>query len=106
MNNKNLNTRQMLEYAKDNGFNTVMFSVRKNGNHFITGKFLDAYFEFVEIPFLGDGFVTVSDLEKQFGYDISFDVLDEDEFVTAVRLDFLLRGKELPGKYAFEETED
>ena len=105
MENKNLNVRQILEYAKDNGFNSVMFSLKKDGSHFVAGKFLDAYFEFVQIPFLGDGFFTMSELEKNFGLSISFDVLDEEGFLTAVRLDFLLRGKELPEKYKFHEED-
>lgn len=103
MENKNLNVRQILKYAKENGFNSVMFSLKKDGSHCVAGKFLDAYFEFVQIPFLGDGFVTISDLEKNFGNNISFDVLDEEAFLTAVRLDFLFRGKELPEKYQFPE---
>lgn len=105
MENKNLNVRQILEYAKENGFNSVMFSLKKDGGHFVAGKFLDAYFEFVQIPFLGDGFVTMSELEKNLGHNISFDVLDEEGFLTAVRLDFLLRGKELPEKYKFHEED-
>ena len=103
MENKNLNVRQILEYAKKNGFNSVMFSLKKDGSHFVAGKFLDAYYEFVQIPFLGDGFVTMSELEMSFGHDISFDVLDEEGFLTAVRFDFLMRGKELPEKYKFHE---
>ena len=103
MENKNLNVRQILEYAKENGFNSVMFSLKKDGRHFVAGKFIDAYFEFVQIPFLGDGFVTMSEREMSFGQDISFDVLDEEGFLTVVRFDFLLRGKELPEKYKFHE---
>lgn len=103
MENKNLNVRQILKYAEENGFNSVMFSLKKDGQHFVAGKFLDAYFEFVQIPSLGDGFVTMSDLEKNFGNNISFDVLDEEAFLMAVRLDFLFRGKELPKKYQFPE---
>ena len=79
MENKNLNVRQILEYAKENGFNSVMFSLKKDGSHFVAGKFLDAYFEFVQIPFLGDAFVTMSNLEKNLGHNISLDVLDEVE---------------------------
>ena len=105
MENKNLNVRQILEYAKENGFNSVMFSLKKDGRHLVAGKFIDAYFEFVQIPFLGDRFVTMSDLEKNFGRDISFDVLDEEGFSAAVRFDFLLRGKELPEKYKFQEED-
>ena len=101
-----MNTRQIIAYAKENGFNSVKFSIRKNGNHLVAGKFLDAYFEFVEIPLLGDGFITMGHLENELGYDIEFNVLTDEEFKATVRLDFLLRGKPLPEKFAFEESED
>lgn len=100
-----MNTRQIIAYAKENGYNTVKFSVRKNGNHLVAGKFLDAYFEFVEIPLLGDGFITIGQLENDLGYDIEFNVLADDEFKAAIRLDFVLRGKTLPEKYAFESED-
>lgn len=100
-----MNTRQIIAYAKENGFNTVKFSIRKNGNHLVAGKFLDAYFEFVEIPLLGDGFITIGQLENELGYDIEFGVLTDDEFVCAVRFDFILRGKTPPEKYAIEGEE-
>jgi hypothetical protein len=100
-----MNARQIIAYAKDNGFNSVKFSIRKNGNHLVAGKFLDAYFEFVKIPLLGDGFITIGQLENDLGYDIEFNVLTDDEFKATVRLDFLLRGKPLPEKYAFESED-
>ena len=101
-----MNTRQIIAYAKENGFNTVKFSIRKNGNHLVAGKFLDAYFEFVEIPLLGEGFVTISQLENDLGYDIEFEVLDEGKYKNIVRFDFILRGQPLPKRFAFEESED
>jgi hypothetical protein len=101
-----MNTRQIIAYAKDNGYNSVKFSLKRNGNHLVAGEFLDAYFEFVKIPFLGDGFVTISQLEEQLGYNIEFDVINDDvQYITMVRLDFMLRGKDLPEKYAFTESE-
>lgn len=100
-----MNTRQIIAYAKENGFNTVKFSIRKNGNHLVAGKFLDAYFEFVEIPLLGEGFITMEQLENELGYDIKFGVLTDEEFKATVRLDFLLRGKPLPEKFAFESED-
>lgn len=96
---KGINTRQLIAYAKENGFNSVKFSLKKNGQHTIAGKFLDAYYEFVQIPLLGNGFVRMDQLEEQLGYDITFDVLTDNEFTTAVTLDFLLRGKEIPKEY-------
>lgn len=100
---KNINARQLLEYAKDNGYNSVMFALKKNGEHVAVGKFLDAYFEFIQVPITGDGFIMLSDLEKLVGYDIAFDVITKEAFITGVRLDFLMRGKPIPEKYSFEE---
>lgn len=100
-----MNTRQIVAYAKDNGFNSVRFSISKNGNHLVAGKFLDAYFEFVEIPLLGDGFITIAQLEQELGYDIEFEVIDEEKYKAYVRLDFLLRGETIPKKFAFESED-
>lgn len=100
-----MNTRQIINYAKENGVNSVKFSVKKSGNHLIAGKFLDAYFEFVEIPFLGDGFITMGQLESALGYDIEFEVIDEEKYKAYVRLDFLIRGKPMPEKFAFESED-
>ena len=103
MNTKNMNSRQLLKYAEENGYDSVMFSIKKNGTHIMTGKFLDAYYEFVQIPILGSGFVRISDMEEHIGYDITFDVLDEEAFKTGVRLDFLLRGQNIPKEYEVQE---
>jgi hypothetical protein len=100
-----MNTRQIIAYAKNNGFNSVKFSIRKNGNHLVAGKFLDAYFEFVEIPLLGDGFITMGQLKNDLGYDIEFNVLTDEEYMCAVRLDFILRQRAIPEKYAYESEE-
>ena len=87
---KGISTRQIVKYAKDNGFDSVKFS-GKNGNYFFVGKFLDAYFEFVQIPALGDGFVTIDQIETELGYDIKWDVLDEEEYETLVEFERLVR---------------
>ena len=100
---KNINARQLLEYAKDNGYDSVMFELKDNEKHIAVGKFLDAYYEFIQIPIIGDGFIRLSDLEKSFGHDITFDVITKVAFTTGVRLDFMLRGKPIPEKYSFEE---
>jgi len=92
-----MTTREILEYAKDNGYNSVMFSIKNNEDKQIcVGKFLDAYYEFVNIPFLGDGFVRIKDLENQLGYDIRFEVIDEQKYSSGAYLDFVLRGKTPP----------
>jgi hypothetical protein len=100
-----MNTRQIITYARKNGFNSVKFSIKRNGNHFVAGEFLDAYFEFVKIPLLGDGFVTIGQLEAELGHDLEFEVIDEEKYKNWVRLDFLLRGKPLPEKFAFESED-
>lgn len=92
---KGINTRQLLEYAKDNGFNSVKF-LGKNEKASFVGQFLDAYFEFVKIPALGNGFITIGQIENEIGYDIIFDVLDGEEYRSLVKLDFILRGKTPP----------
>lgn len=97
-----MNTRQIIAYAKENGFNSVKFSLRRGGRHLVAGSFLDAYFEFVQIPLLGDGFVRLSELEQELGYDIEFAVLTDEEYKNIVRADFLLRGKPWPKKFDFE----
>ena len=101
-----MNTRQIIAYAKDNGFNSVKFSIKRNGQHLVAGKFLDAYFEFVQIPFLGNGFVTIQQLEDQLGYDIEFEVLSEDAYLPVVGLDFILRGQEVPEEFALKDGAD
>ena len=75
-----MNTRQIIEYAEDNGYNSVKFRLIKNGRTLAAGEFLDAYYEFVKIPLIGDGFVRIGDLEQQLGYDIEFDVISDKEY--------------------------
>ena len=47
---KGIGTRQLIKYAKDNGYNSVKFTMDHAGKHLCTGSFLDAYYEFVQIP--------------------------------------------------------
>ena len=96
---KGINTRQLINYAKENGYDSVKFSLKRNGEHVVTGRFLDAYYEFVQFPIIGEGFVVLNDIEDQIGYDITFDVLSDEEFKTWASLDFILRGKQIPKKY-------
>ena len=90
---KDLNVRQLLAYAKDNGYDSVKF-IGESEKGSVVGEFLDAYFEFVKIPAFGDGFVTISQIEEALGYDIKFDVLDEKTYKLGVNIDCILRGKE------------
>ena len=91
---KGLNVRQLIEYAKENGFNSVKF-IGHSEKGSVVGEFLDAYYEFVKIPAIGkDGFVMMKQIEEVLGYDILFDVLDEDGYKLGVNLDCIFRGKE------------
>ena len=98
-----MKTREIINYAKENGFNSIKFVLKKGEQKLAAGKFLDAYFEFVKIPILGDGFVTISQLEQELGYDIEFEVLTDEEYIAHNRLAFLLQGKELPKEFAFDD---
>lgn len=102
-----MNTREILKYAKDNGYNSVKFILQgADGKTLCCGKFLDAYYEFVEIPILGGGFSMLSDLEERLGYGIQFEVIDDNKFATQRFLDFVLRGKEVTSEVreAFEKA--
>ena len=98
-----MKTIEIIDYAKEKLFNAVNFVFKRNEKKLAVGKFLDAYFEFVQIPILGDGFFTISQLEEELGYDIEFDVITDEEYVAHNRLAFLLQGKQLPKEFAFAE---
>ncbi len=100
-----MKTREIINYAKENGYNSVKFVLKRNEQKLAAGKFLDAYYEFVQIPILGEGFVTISRLEQELGYDIEFDVITDEEYIAHNRLAFLLQGKELPEEFAFDEAD-
>jgi hypothetical protein len=64
-----LNFTEIEEHAKSNGFDSCEFiMMTKNGGIF-NGHFLDAYYGFVRIPELGDGFIRLDDIRKQYGFD-------------------------------------
>ena len=100
-----MKTREIINYAEENGFNSVKFVLKRGEQKLAAGKFLDAYFEFVQIPIFGDGFVTISQLEQELGYDIEFEVLTDEEYISHNRLAFLLQGKELPKEFAFDSED-
>jgi len=56
---ENLTVREAIKYAKDNGFNKEMFSLKINDKYAVSGKLLDAYIDMVQIPVLGLGFLIV-----------------------------------------------
>lgn len=102
-----MSTRELLNYAKENGFDSVTFEVIKDGKHWGTGKFLDAYFEFVLFPAISEGFFTLGDLENTLGYDITYKILSEKEYKQKIVFDFLIRGKEVPEEYTLtDDSED
>ncbi len=72
---------------------TMLSSSGKAKKGSFVGEFLDAYFEFVKIPILGDGFVTISQIEEVLGYDIKFDIVKDEEYQWFVNMDLLLHGK-------------
>lgn len=109
-----MRTGELLNFAENNGYNSVMFSVKnKDEKQICVGKFLDAYYEFVNVPILENGFTRLSDLEETLGYDISFEVIDEQKYYAGAFLDFIMRGKEVPqeikdgfSKYCSLDTEE
>jgi hypothetical protein len=92
-----MTTREIIEYAKDNGYDSTMFALKNvSGEHICVGKFEDAYYELIRIPLLGNGVTRIKEIESTLGYGISFDVIDEKTYVAGSYLDFVLRGKEAP----------
>ena len=94
-----MNTRELLNYAKENGFDSVAFEVIKDGKHWETGKFLDAYLELVLLPAISEGAFTLGGLEKTLGYDITYKILDETEYKQKIVFDFIVKGKDVPEEY-------
>lgn len=75
-----MNIVEIEEYAKDHGFDSCEFLMMTKDGGIFNGKFLDAYFGFVQIPQLGDGFIRLSDIRKEYGFDFcSFVPLDYSE---------------------------
>lgn len=99
---RGINVRQLLEYAKDNGYNSVKFLCKNEKTAFV-GEFLDAYYELVKIPALGNGFVTLEQIEHESGYDVVFDVLDEETYRLGAKVDCILHGKTPPSEDGSEE---
>ena len=100
-----MKAREIVNYAEENGFNSVKLVLKRGEQKLAAGKFLDAYLEFGQIPILGDGFVSISQLEQEQGYDIEFEVLTDEEYIAHNRLAFLLQGKELPYEFAFDSED-
>jgi hypothetical protein len=92
---ENLTTNELIEYAEDNGFDSVKFigKINENGIPF-TGKFLDAYCGFVELSMFGEEIMRLSDISKQYGdRNIFYSIPENDEeYETAEMIGKALRG--------------
>lgn len=105
-NKKNLTVREAVQYAQDNGFDKEMFKLNINGKYVASGKFLDAYYEFITIPIMGTGFLRFQDLCDEYGErNISVDIIEKEEFNAGVSFDFIIRGKfdSIPEEYKIAE---
>lgn len=94
--------REAVKYAEDNGYDSTMFRLSINDKYVVSGRFLDAYYEMILLPVLGDGFARFKELCEQHGErNISIDIVDEEEFKSGVWFDFIMRGKfaEVPEEY-------
>ena len=99
---ENLTVNEAKRYAEDNGFDSVMFRINLNGKYMVCGKFLDAYYDLIQIPVLGSGFTRFKELCEEYGEkNISIDIVDEKEFKTSVNFDFIVREKymDIPEEY-------
>jgi len=100
-----LATYELEEYAKDNGYNSTKFICRvevdgKAKTVPFTGKFLDAYYGFIQIPLMGDGFVRLQDIQDEYGdRNLFWDIPETDEeYHSMEQIAFILRGKQPPQK--------
>ena len=99
---ENLTVNDATRYAEDNGYNNTMFRIKINNKYVVSGKFLDAYLGFIQIPVLGDGFTTFQELSKEYGErNIAVDIVDEEDFKIGVNVDFIIRDKymDIPEEY-------
>jgi hypothetical protein len=78
---ENLTTSELIKYAEDNGFDSLKFigKINENGLPF-TGKFIDAYYGFVELPMFGKGMMRLSDISKMYGdRNVFYSIPENDE---------------------------
>lgn len=102
---ENLTVREAINYAENNGFDKEMFRLNINDKYVASGKFIDAYYEFIQIPVVGNGFLRFKELCEQHGErNISIDIIDDEEFKSGVTFDFIIRGKfqEIPDEYKIQ----
>lgn len=103
---ENLTVREAEDYAKENGYDKVAFSLKINDKYVVSGKYLDAYYDLIEIPVFGSGFTRFADLCKKHGErNLSIDIIDEEELKNSISFDFIIRGKfdSIPEEYKIAE---
>lgn len=67
---KRLSSYELIEYAKDNGFDSLEFEIIYKGDRH-KAKFLDAYFGFVSIPSMNiNGMFSLNDVPSNFEFEI------------------------------------
>lgn len=87
-----MKTRELIEYAKDNGYDNVQFWCQKK---IIPGQFWDAFFVFAKNTAAGkNSFMPISQIEKIFGDDSEFvDVTDVEQYGKVILASFVISGK-------------
>lgn len=61
---ENLTVNEATDYAENNGYDSVMFRINLNNKYIASGKFLDAYYDLIQIPVLGSGFTRFKNYAK------------------------------------------
>lgn len=105
---ENMTINEATDYAENNGYDSVMFRINFNDKYLASGKFLDAYYDMIQIPVLGEGFTRFKELCTEYGErNISIDIVDEEEFKAGVRFDFIMREryKDIPEEYKIMEED-
>lgn len=105
---ENMTINEAIDYAENNGYNSTMFRINLNDKYLASGKFLDAYYDMIQIPALGEGFTRFKELCEEYGErNISIDIVDAEEFNAGVRFDFIIRERymDIPEKYQFFRRE-
>lgn len=104
---ENMTINEAKDYAENNGYDSVMFRIYLNDKYLASGKFLNAYYNMIQIPVLGKGFTRFNELcEKYEDRNISIDIVDAKEFNMGVMFDFIIRGRymDIPEEYKIEEN--
>ena len=106
---ENLTVNEATDYAEKNGYDSVMFRINLNDKYIASGKFLDAYYDLIQIPVCGSGFTRFKELCEEYGErNLSIDIVNEEDFKRGVNFDFIIRGKymDVPDEYKPKEDEE